>query len=344
MKMTAKRSKMMLAAAAILAVGWTVSSSAEPAKKFVFGQPGGASTEATTEIFIEPFEQRTGIDVELMVPSSFGRLRAMVESGNVEASLWDLGATTLEQAIALNLVEKIDWDAIAPTNIWPEMKRDYGFGQTYYSTGMAWKDGTTPIKTWADFWDVDKYPGARCLPDYPAYTLPFAVLAAGVPFDKLYPLDLDLAFKMLDKIAPNVSVWWTTGSQPAQLLEDGEVAYCGAWNGRIMPLNDLQFNYNEGMLDIAFYTVPKGAPPAEKEAAMLFLKDWTDPKKQAEYAERVYYTGNNPDLVNYLPEDLKQRLPTSPANKDVQFLNNAKWWYDNADLVERRWQEWKLSR
>jgi len=28
----------------------------------------------------------------------------------------------------------------------------------------------------------------------------------------------------------------------------------------------------------------------------------------------------------------------------VQFLNNAKWWFDNADVVQKRWQEWKLTR
>lgn len=329
----------------LLTIAMATASQAEPAKKFVFGQPGGASTEATTELFIKPFTERTGIQVDLLIPSSFGRMRALVEAGNGQASLWDMTSTMLEQSMALDLIEEIDWDTVAPpANIWPEMKRSHGFGQTYFSTGLAWKEGTTPIKSWKDFWDVDAYPGARCLPDFPQGVLPFALLADGVPKDKLYPLDLDRAFASLDRIAPHVAVWWTTGSQPPQLLSDGEVAYCSAWNGRIMPVEGLHFDYNEGMLDIAFYGVPKGAPPAEKEAAMLFLHDWTDPQKQAGYAQRVFYTGNNPDLEQYLDADLKDKLPTSSANKDKQFLNNAKWWFDNADLVERRWQEWKLGR
>lgn len=327
-----------------LMIGLATGSLAEPAKKFVFGQPGGASTEATTEIFIGPFSERTGIQVELLVPSSFGRMRALVEGGNGQASLWDLTSTMLEQSMALDLVEDIDWDTIAPTNIWPEMKRSHGFGQTYFSTGLAWKEGTAPIATWKDFWDVEKFPGARCLPDYPSFVLAFALLADGVPMDQLYPLDMDRAFASLDRIAPHVAVWWTTGSQPAQLLSDGEVAYCAAWNGRIMPVENLHFDYNQGMLDISFYAVPKGAPAAEKEAAMLFLKDWTDPEKQALYARRVYYTGNNPDLEKYLPAELQDKLPTSSANKEKQFLNDAKWWFENADAVEQRWQEWKLTR
>ena len=330
--------------AAAVAVGIAGRSGAEPAKKFVFGQSGGASMEASQDIFWKPFTARTGIQIEPLVPTSLGKLRAMVESGKVVASLWDLGSSQLEQAIALGLVEKIDWAKVDPGPMFPEMKRDYGFGQTYFSTGMAWKKGTAPLGTWADFWNVQKYPGKRCLADFPTYTLPLAVMAAGVPLDKVYPLDLDLAFKKLNEIKPNVAVWWNTGSQPPQLLRDGEVAYCNAWNGRVMPVEGLEFNYNQGLLDIAFYAVPKGAPPAEKEAAMLLLHDWTDPKLQAEYAKRVFYPGSSPDLYKYLSGDLRDRLPTSPGNKNRQVITDAKWWYENAEKVETRWQEWKLTR
>ena len=334
---------MAVAGAVLLATAMTGEAGAEPAKKFVFGQSGGASTEASQEIFWKPFTERTGIEIEPLVPSSFGKLRAMVESGNVPASLYDLGSSQLEQAIALGLVEKINWDLINPGPMFEEMKREYGFGQTYFSTGMAWKQGTPPIETWADFWDVEKYPGKRCLADYPAYTLPLAVMAAGVPKDQVYPIDIDLAFEMLDKIAPD-TIWWTTGSQPPQILQDGEATYCNAWNGRVMPIEGLEFNYNQGLLDIAFYVVPKGAPPDEVEAAMMLLHDWTDPVKQAKYAERVFYPASSPNLFDYLPEDLKTRLPTSPGNKERQLLTDAKWWFENAEAVEQRWAEWKLTR
>jgi len=69
----------------------------EVAKKFVFGQSGGASMEASDDIFWKPFTARTGIAIEPLVPSSFGKLRAMVESGNVTASLWDLGSTDVDR-------------------------------------------------------------------------------------------------------------------------------------------------------------------------------------------------------------------------------------------------------
>jgi len=332
-----------VATAALLATAAAGGAGAEPAKKFVFGQSGGASMEASQEIFWKPFTERTGIVIEPLVPSSLGKLRAMVEAGEVPASLYDLGSSQLEQAIALGLLQPINWDQVNPGPMYPEMKREYGFGQTYFSTGMAWKEGTTPLETWADFWDVEKFPGKRCLADYPAYTLALAVMAAGVPPDKVFPIDVDLAFQKLDEIKEH-TIWWTTGSQPPQMLMDGEVTYCSAWNGRVMPIPELEFNYNQGLLDIAFYVVPKGAPPDEVEAAMMLLHDWTDPVKQAQYAERVFYPASSPDLFDYLPEELKDKLPTSPGNKDRQLLTDSKWWFENAEAVEQRWAEWKLTR
>ena len=319
--------------------------SQEMARRFVFGQPGGASTEATTEIFFKPFTARTGIEVVLDVPSSFGKLRAMVASGAVTASLWDLGSQQIEQARALDLIEPIDWDQVQPGPMYPEMKQEYGFGQTYFSTVMAWRQNVKAPQTWRDFWNVRDFPGKRSLSNFPAYTIPAALMADGVPADQLYPIDLDRAFRSLDRIKGSVSVWWTTGAQPAQLLLDNEVQYVNAWNGRVGPLEDqgIRHTFNEGFLDIAFYVSPKGCPRAEKRAAMLFLRDWTDPVKQAEYAKRVFYTGSSPNLAPLLPQDKLHLFPTTPENKAKQSLPNGKWWFENAALVERRWQQWKLA-
>ena len=60
-----------------------------------------------------------------------------------------------------------------------------------------------------------------------------ALLADGVPMDKLYPLDVDRAFRKLEQIKPDIATWWTSGGQSAQLISDGEVDMIQAWNGRI---------------------------------------------------------------------------------------------------------------
>ena len=103
---------------------------------------------------------------------------------------------------------------------------------------------------------------ARCA-TIPTDNLEFALMADGVPTDKLYPIDFDRAFKKLDQIKPHVTVWWTTGQQPAQLLLDKEVVLATGWNGRFYDLikkgAPIEIDWNEGALKQGSFVIPKGA-------------------------------------------------------------------------------------
>ena len=91
-------------------------------------------------------------------------------------------------------------------------------------------------ESWADFWDTKAFPGSRSLP-HPDADLPeleFALLADGVPMDKLYPLDVDRAFKVA---GPDQGVackkFWDTGTLPGVLLSRKEVMMSTVWHGRL---------------------------------------------------------------------------------------------------------------
>jgi putative spermidine/putrescine transport system substrate-binding protein len=159
----------------------------------------------------------------------------------------------------------------------------------------------------------------------------------------LYPLDLDVAFGALEKIKDSVAVWWQAGAQPPQLLKDGEVQYAVAWSGRVAGQEGIGFSFNQGQLDLSFFAVPKGCDPAQKEAAMGLLHEMTVAKNQAAAAEVVSYTGNSPDLEPLLPQDKLDQFPTTAENKRVQVLADARWWFENADEIQTRWQEFKLD-
>src|SRR5207247_9117368 len=90
---------------------------------------------------------------------------------------------------------------------------------------------------WVDCVDVQKFPGSRglCINDSPR-TLIFALIADGVPADRLYPLDIDRAFKKLNEIKPHIKVWWREGNQSQQLIRDGELYMMSIWNGRATEL------------------------------------------------------------------------------------------------------------
>ena len=61
-------------------------------------------------------------------------------------------------------------------------------------------------------------------------------MGAGVPRDKVYPIDIDKAFASLKTIKSDVVKWWTAGAMPAQLLADNEVVLATAWSGRIFAI------------------------------------------------------------------------------------------------------------
>ena len=144
------------------------------------------------------------------------------------------------------------------------------FPKGVYSTVMGYrtdvfKEGSGP-KSWADFWDVEKFPGPRTMQNGPIDNLEFALLADGVPKDKLYPIDVDRAFSKLDQIKKHVAVWWTTGAQSAQLLIDKEAVLGTAWNGRyygaIKHGAPLVIEWNQGAIKESAFGIPKGAKDA----------------------------------------------------------------------------------
>jgi putative spermidine/putrescine transport system substrate-binding protein len=306
-------------------------------------EAGGASGDSIQAGYLEPFQKASGITVIRENPSGLGKLRAMVEAGAVTSVLLELASTELEQAKALDLVEPLDWDAIGPMPIFEEAKDEYGYGYQYYSTIFAWRDDAKAPASWEDIFDPENFPGTRAFPDYPSFILPMALLGDGVAPADLYPLDLDRAFAKLEKVKDSVAVWWQAGAQPPQLLKDNEVQYAIAWSGRVAGQDGIAYSFNEGQLDLAYFVVPKGADPDQKAAANGILYEMSVPENQAVAAEVVSYTGNSPDLEPLLPQDRLGEFPTTSANKDKQILANAKWWFENADEVETRWQEFKLG-
>lgn len=306
-------------------------------------ESGGPSGDSIEQAYIRPFTEKTGIKVVRESPTSTGKLQAMVQSGNITSTLVELGATNAVMARTLGLIEPLDWAAIDPAPLYEEAKWPDAFGYQYFSTLMAWRKGEKPLASWADFWNVKDFPGKRALPDYPSYTLALALLADGVKPQELYPLDVDRAFASLEKIKDHVAVWWKAGAQAPQLLEDREVSYSAAWSGRIVDNEKLDYTYNQGLLMLSYFVVPKGADPAAKAAAMGLLHEMSIARNQAVAAGIIPYTGASTEIGTAIDPAKAHLYPTSDANKKVQVLADPVWTAGNAKEIEKRWQQFKLG-
>lgn len=318
------------------------------AEDITFVSQGGAYQEAQSKAILEPAAKKLGLTLKQdSSPKAYPIIKTQVESGKVTWDVVDLPTGDCVRGQQEGLFEKID-PALVPNaaQLPAALKDDYSVGYISYSTVLAYRTdafkGDHVPKTWADFWDTKKYPGQRSLRNLPRPTLEIALLADGVPADKLYPLDVDRAFKKLEQIKPDIATWWTSGGQSAQLISDGEVDMIQAWNGRISAVQaagaPVAFNYNQGVLETNSLCVLKGTP--HKAAAMKFVNEAIDAKLQAALPMIIDYGPLNPEAfkTGVIPAERASKLPSSPENISRQALLSAQWWASDAGVkAEERW-------
>ena len=317
--------------------------SAQEVSEIRLMEMGGISGDAVQAAYVDPFVKKSGIKLIRENPASLGKIKAMVESGNPTVDMMLLTDGWLAQAKVEGLLEPLDWDAIDPAPIMPGARDDYAIGWSYASAVMAWDKEAKAPKNWADFWNAKDFPGKRSLPDDPSIVLPIALLADGVPKDQLYPLDLDRAFKKLAEIRPEVSVWWTSAGQSAQLLIDKEVTYGMTYNGRVYGKPTVDFTFNEAYLVLSWWGVPKGTPPERKAAAMKFFHETTLPENQAVAMSMIPYSGASTQLDGVIPADKLADFPTTAGNAEIQWTADRASWQTVASDAEKRWQQFKLG-
>jgi len=340
-----RNSTALASGAALADLAFSIENVPGAAREIRIVASGGLSGESVQKGYINPYMEKTGLKVirEDTTGTPLGKLRAMVESGRIDAVMHEMGGSALAQALALNLVQPIRWTAVNPAPMFPEARHTHGMGFQYFSLTSAWRADAKPLTSWRDFWDVQKFPGKRSLPDIPYYSLPIALLADGVAPQSLYPIDFDRAFRSLAKIKNHVSVWWASGAQAPQLMSDNEVQYAGVYSGRVAGNPKFGFTFNQGMLGISYFVIPQGAADDQRLAAYRLLREFTLPENQAEAAKVVSYTGNSPNLDKLLPKDKLAQFPTTHENRAKQILPNDIFWFLNAQTVEKRWQQFKLS-
>ena len=320
-------------------------------EEIIFNWSGGSSGENVWKCYVTPFEAATGNKVVQDPAVNFSKLKAMVKTGNVQWDMAELyGMDLYELGVKEGLFEPIDYNVVKKsTDYFDGSFLPYAVIQSYYATILAYDaekfpKGKAP-QSWRDFWDVKKYPGPRALYNGPFNNLEFALLADGVAPKDLYPLDMDRAFRSLDKIKKFVEVWWTAGAQPAQLLTDKEVVMTSAWNGRIYNIIKhgvkAGIQWNQGIIMKSPVVIPKGAP--HKKVAMQMMAQFANIQSQACYTNNMGYPGTYKKLHEYVSKEVLPYMITNPDNVSRMIWNNYKWWVEHKAEAEERWSAWMLK-
>jgi len=313
---------------------------------------GGAYQDAQRDVYFRPFTQASNIRLrEDNWDGGVGVLRARAQGGN---NPWDVVQVESEELLVgceEGLYERIDWQAIGGREQFlPEAVSDCGVGAILYNFVLAYDGariaGEGP-RSWADFWNVQRWPGKRALRRGPKTNLEVALMADGVAPADVYrvlatPEGVERAFRKLDELRPNL-VWWEAGSQPAQLLASGEVAMASAYNGRIAAANrsdNRQFRivWTNSLYTIDSWVIMRGSP--NRAQAEQFLRFVSEPRNQALLPPRIPYGVTNRGATELIDRAVLPNLPTAPDNIRTALFINDRYWLENIDRLNQRFNAW----
>jgi putative spermidine/putrescine transport system substrate-binding protein len=323
---------------------------------------GGSRTTAMREVMFQPFERLSGVRVRDDGPPEAAKVKAIVESGTVT---WDVLDTDIPAILTMannNLLEKIEYarlDKARLDKIPQVLHHPYGIGHLIYSFNIVYNTKTFPTgkhpQSWAEVWDGEKFKGARSFPFRGGISpqLELAVVADGVPTDKVYPLDVERAWKSMDRLRPLVTKWYANHAEAIQLLTSGEVDICCTIGPRGMVAKKdgaaIDVEYNGGKLAPDNWAIVKGT--RNLDAVYQFLTFALDGKVQAELAKRIPYGPSSQDAFAHLSEAEAKILNTSPENLKRQFWNDIGWWgavgpdgKTNQETQTERYARWMVRR
>jgi putative spermidine/putrescine transport system substrate-binding protein len=246
----------------------------------------------------------------------------------------------------------LDSDIIDMKAFPPEFVRPYGVEYALFNNCIAWDKRVIPEALepsgWADVWDTKARPGKRSLDGVSggSGTLEMALMADGVPPDKLYPLDLDRAFRSLDRLGRDNIVWSHSFPETIQRLMSQEVSMASSWPYRVVTANrggaHLGMNFNQCGVGGDWLCVVKTTP--HREAAFKLINHMiTNTKACAEFSRLTHYGTPNLDSLKLIPKEDADQVPTGPVLSSKLFRPDNNWWAANLVQVSTRFKEWQLG-
>jgi len=320
---------------------------------------GGTYTRSQMLAYVKPFRSRSGEWVAMETYNGgLDEIREQIETENLVWDVVDFEQSDLIRGCREGLLEKIDHGMLAPgadgtpvaQDFMPGALSECGVGQMVWATVVGYDagrfDGDRPAGL-ADFFDVKKFPGNRGLRRDPRVIMEWALMADGVVADQVYAtLESDegraRAFGVLDRIRNSI-VWWTSGSEPVELLESGTVVMTSVWNGRLhRPMveegKDFAIIWDGQIWDIDSWGIPKGTD--NRARAMEFIGFATGSAQLAEQTKHISYGPARLSAISLVDEATKAMLPTAEANMVTALQMNADWWATHHADLSASFEEW----
>lgn len=350
-----KKSRDLIAALGLAAIGITSSGSAF-AEAVTVVSWGGSYGKAQDAALFTDASKNSGIAINRESGANMSKVILQVESNAV---IWDLvvsGSGSCAAAAAKGALEKIDFDIVDVSDFLPNTYTDYCVGSDVFATVMAWntdkygEPGSPGApSSWADFWDVKKFPGTRSYRfNNVDGALEPAVMAMGIAPENVYDFlsaegGIEKAIDKIRELKPHISVFWESGAMQAQLMKDAEVDMITGWNGRFDNAKKdgakVGYTFHGALRDYDGFGIPKGAP--NKELAMQFLAEVSKPQYQANLPFHITYGPTNRKAydITTASQALLEALPSHPKNVEKMLAVDIEWYAKNKSRAQELYME-----
>lgn len=350
MKLRRSQASMIAAAAALALLASCGGGSGGGTSKdnsLTFVSYGSGFQKNQIKAYQKPFTKKHGTKFTNVSPVDLAKLKAMVESDNVGWDVVDVGAGTAVQYCG-KYIQPLDYSVIDKSSYPEGTATKCGVPAYFWSVIFMYdakKFGDDPPDSVADFFNKKKYPGKRIVPpELDAGFLGYALLADGVPADKLYPLDVDRALKKWDSIKDVTIVPESygqiqqamVGRQVTMALASTARAYLALKEGApFEPVWDKTFVSYDDLV------IPKGAPNAD--LAMKFVKFTGQPDVSKHFAELQGVLPVNPKIKPDYNKIQEKVNVFSDAHQDSIFYYNPQWWGKHHDSVISKIRKWLVG-
>jgi len=207
----------------------------------------------------------------------------------------------------------------------------------------------------ADFFDLKRFPGPRAMSKAsPKLNLEMALLADGVAPKDVYavlatPAGVRRALAKLDTIRGKL-VWWSSTSEPAQMLADGRAVFATMPNWAVFDA-DTQANaigpkfgiiWDRQLYEVEALAIPKGDP--KRALAADYIRFATQAPQLARMSSWTPYGPARKSAIPLVQQNPELKVAMTPYLPTAHFASafavDDRWWRSHGADIDPLWQAW----
>ncbi len=267
---------------------------------------------------LKEFVEKSGVTLLNDGPTEIAKLQAQVESGNVTWDVVDTGDLP-PYVHCGTLFQKLDFSKLDVSHIPPNQVGECSVPAMNYGVVLMYKTETykdNPPKGWADFFDVEKFPGSRAVDgsgDPTGGLIEQAILADGGSVDNMTAAEVDKGLAKIKAMGAD-TIFWKTGAESQQLAESGEADMIMMWTGRAMTAvkNGAEYTpvWQDWLVVMDQMTIPVGAK--DTEAAYALLNAYLGKRSQEILTEQTSYSPIHDEAQPKVEDSVAAFLTNTP--------------------------------